>query len=175
MIPLPLSDENTTSSLLLVRDNFAVFIEETETNSNGMFMNLLIQAIIESDDSFSITSDDEASEEDNAASVFLTAGFFEFLNDTGLTNDLPRIETIVYEQNSPLFQDQSPVFPIVGGVILSVSRSLSQGPPPDNLSDPILFNFETNQVYAEGASLNYILVSIVSSLKLVGWLAVYLD
>ena len=155
------SDSNTTIS----RPTFSIFINEPPPSEDGVLGDQTISAIFGSNVSeinnlnngmFSSAPD----QANSSASVFLSADFFQNLQETTILNDTnvrPRLVTVVYLLNSPLFPsmanltlgsgNQSNSSRLMrGSVVFSLSRAENQGAPPTNLTTPVCFFFQTSEV-----------------------------
>lgn len=151
LIELPV---NATSTLLS-GNNFAIFVTVAQSDMSGMFTSQFIRALFGTDVN-SINFNDgnivftEESNQDDTASVLVSSELLEEFQDTAfnITSDpFPRLSAILYGINNSLFQDQNLTSTEeVGSIVFSFSRSILQGPPPFNLSDPVRFSFLTGQV-----------------------------
>lgn len=147
--------------LVFRRENFAVLIKVRVPNSNGTIPGQLVQAgsglNINSDIDFtqgqfltSVASTYPNSITGSLASAFLSSTLFQVFENTSTQfNNFTRLVFVVYDVNSPLFQDVTLNGTAENGtrsVILSVLRSPQQGPAPVDLEEPVKFQFQANQV-----------------------------
>lgn len=79
------------------------------------------------------------------ASVLVSSTLYQvFQSTSSRTDDLVRLVFVVFDIDSPFFQD--PNNTNTGSVILSFLRSPEDGPTPTNLDEPVRFWFEAIQV-----------------------------
>ena len=139
------------------REHFAVLTFIQETDFNGTFEAQIVHAgsgldinnsIDFTQGNFSFTNTNVSSNiMGSLASVFVSPMLYEVFQNTSRNNEeLPRLAFVVYDINSPLFQDPDPFKNSTASVIFSFLRSPDQGPAPRNLEEPIKFQFQLNRV-----------------------------
>ena len=80
------------------------------------------------------------------ASVFIANELSEIFQKNTQPDQSTRLIIVAYDVSSPLFQD--PNRNDTGSIILSVLQSPLQSPvPPTDLEEPVLFQYQINQVY----------------------------
>ena len=150
------SNDSTAGEIMFSRENFAVLITELETGPNKSFQGQLIEVGSGLDINGNIdftqgTFSDSISGTIMMplASVFITNELFEiFQNNTSTQPDQStRLIIVAYDVSSPLFQDP-PNRNGTGSIILSVLQSpLQSTVPPTDLEEPVMFQYQINQVY----------------------------
>ena len=139
------------------REHFAVLTSIQEADFNGTFEGQIVQAGsgLDISDSIDFTQGNFSFTNTNVyrnimeslASVFVSPMLYEvFQNTSRNSEELPRLAFVVYDINSPLFQD--PLRNSTASVIFSFLRSPDQGPAPRNLEEPVKFQFQSNRVSA---------------------------
>ena len=135
------------------RENFAVLIIELETVPNRSFQGQLIEAGSGLDINGNIDFTQGMFSDSNSgtimmplASVFITNELFEIFQNNTQPDQTPRLIIVAYDVSSPLFQD--PNRNDTGSIILSVLQSpLQSTVPPTDLEEPVMFQYQINQVY----------------------------
>lgn len=140
--------------VMFSRENFAILIIGRGPDQNGTIPGELVEAGVGLDingkinftqGQFVTSHPSMKMHTDSLASTIVSSTHFEvFENTSTQSEDLTRLIFVIYDVNSPLFQD--PNNTNVGSVILSFIRSPEQGPAPMNLEHPVKFQFQANQV-----------------------------
>ena len=139
LLPLASNGSNGTDSITLVRDNFAIFVSENEM-MNGSFLSTQVSAVPADDGSgLSFSS---AVTVTSIATVNLNPSVFETVQRTSNNASSLRVNTILFNPSSPLFQDNSTNG--TGSSILSVR--VTPGDTPTDLVEPVNFLFLNNKV-----------------------------
>lgn len=134
------------------RENFAIFIMEAETGTDGSFQGQLIEAgsglDINSDIDFTqgmFSSSGPGTTLMSLASVFITQELFEIFQNNTPPNEPTRLIFVTYNISSPLFQD--PTRNSTESIILAVLQSpLQNTAPPMDLEEDVQFQYQINQV-----------------------------
>ena len=146
--------------MTFTRVNFAILVSVRAPGPNGTIPGELVQAgsglNISSDDinftqatpdSFLISPADVYTDivEGSLAATFVSSTLFQIFQETSTQFDnFTRLIFVVYDINSTLFQDPSEGS--TNSVILSFLRSPQQGPAPEDLVEPVKFQFQANRV-----------------------------
>ena len=140
---------NGTENVTLARENFAVLAVEPQPDSSGQIESFVVQVEVgeplsnASDFNNAVFSSSLLPSGDPLAYVVMNENLIQVIQNTSSEPDQdPRLIFVVYEINSPLFQD--PDGNETGSVIFSVLRSPEQGPPPTNLDEPVMFQFQVD-------------------------------
>ena len=132
------------------RENFAVFVIEPEAGQNGSFQGQLIEAGsgLDINDNIDFTQGmftDSGSTMMSLASVFITKELLEIFQNNTQPDQSTRLIIAAYSVGSPLFQD--PNRNATASIILSVLQSpLQSTVPPTDLEEPVMFQYQINQV-----------------------------
>ena len=140
---------NGTENGTLARENFAVLAVEPQPDSTGQIESFVVQVEVgeplsnASDFNNAVFSSSPLPSGDPLAYVVMNENLIQALQNTSNEPDQdPRLIFVVYEINSTVFQD--PNGNETGSVVLTVLRSPEQGPPPTNLDEPVMFQFQVN-------------------------------
>ena len=140
---------NGTENVTLARENFAVLAVEPQPDSTGQIESFVVQVEVgeplsnASDFNNAVFSSSPLPSGDPLAYVVMNENLIQALQNTSNEPDQdPRFIFIVYEINSTVFQD--PDGNGTGSVVLTVLRSPDQGPPPTNLDEPVMFQFQVD-------------------------------
>ena len=142
------SNDSMADETMFSRENFAVFITEPETGSQGK----LIEAGsgLDINDTINFTQGmftDSGSSTDvmSLASVFISKELLEIFQNDTKQDQSTRLIIVAYSVSSPLFQDAHRNG--TGSIILSVLQSpLQCTVPPTDLEEPVMFQYQINQV-----------------------------
>ena len=132
------------------RENFAVFVIEPEAGQNGSFQGQLIEAGsgLDINGNIDFTQGmftDSGSTMMSLASVFITKELLEIFQNNTQPDQSTRLIIAAYSVGSPLFQD--PNRNATASIILSVLQSpLQSTVPPTDLEEPVMFQYQINQV-----------------------------
>lgn len=149
MVSDDVNDTNAAGNVTFSRENFALQVLVPRDAEGGQVVRFGASASPSGGAGTNFTQEEFSSSplevglgQDSLVSVVITPELLQVLQDTSNQSETPRLIFLVYEANSPLFQD--PVESTTGSVIFSFLRSPEQGPAPINLDSPVSFQFQTN-------------------------------